>query len=107
MNAWQDLLNRPEVERLGWTLVHSVWQGAAIALVLGLALKVLSKRSAQSRYLVASSALVMMVMASVVTYSSLAPATHTQQASKVIAKRISQAGPLPETAMPIPAVHEE
>jgi hypothetical protein len=31
MHAIQILLARPEVERLGWVLLHFVWQGAMIA----------------------------------------------------------------------------
>ena len=31
MNAIQFLSSQPWVERLGWTLVHFLWQGAAIA----------------------------------------------------------------------------
>jgi hypothetical protein len=34
MNALQTLVESPVVQRLGWTLLHSAWQGLAIAIVL-------------------------------------------------------------------------
>ena len=44
------------VERLGWTLVHFVWEGALIALVLALALPMV-RQSAKARYALACVAL--------------------------------------------------
>jgi len=41
------------VEALGWTLLHSIWQGAAFAIMLVLFLIGLRKYTAQSRYIVA------------------------------------------------------
>jgi len=40
-------------EVIGWTLIHFVWQGSAIALVLAAALRILRTRSANARYLAA------------------------------------------------------
>ena len=40
------------VEALGWTLIHSIWQGAAFAIMLVLILILLRKYTAQSRYIV-------------------------------------------------------
>ena len=41
------------VSALGWTLVHTLWQGAAFALLLGLLLVALRRFSSQARYVVA------------------------------------------------------
>ena len=60
MHAIQILLARPEVERLGWVLLHFVWQGALIATMCALALAALRRKSANLRYLIACSALVAM-----------------------------------------------
>ena len=67
MNALVDLLNYPVpalrslseagVQRLGWTLVHFLWQGALAAGGLWLALRLLGRRRPQVRYLVACLAL--------------------------------------------------
>lgn len=45
-------------EALGWTLLHALWQGVAIAMLLALALIFLRKNSARVRYVVSVSALV-------------------------------------------------
>ncbi|NNE93221.1 MAG: M56 family peptidase, partial [Verrucomicrobiales bacterium] len=42
MNVWN------AIESVGWTLVHFLWQGAAVALVLAVLLRIL--RSPASRY---------------------------------------------------------
>ena len=55
MNPWIDLV--------GWTLVHFLWEGAAIALLALVSLWVLRHRSPQTRYLVACAALAAMVSA--------------------------------------------
>jgi|GEM_PF-827171 len=46
------ILNPQIIESLGWTLLHSIWQGAAFAVLLVLILIGLRKYSAQSRYIV-------------------------------------------------------
>jgi beta-lactamase regulating signal transducer with metallopeptidase domain len=60
MHAIETFLARPEVERLGWVLLHFVWQGALIAALCALALAALRRSSANLRYLIACSALVAM-----------------------------------------------
>jgi beta-lactamase regulating signal transducer with metallopeptidase domain len=50
------------VERVTWALVHSLWQGSAIAIALGIALYLLRGASARARYAVACVALVLMVV---------------------------------------------
>jgi len=37
MNAFQDLISTGLAYRLGWTLLHSLWQGTAVAALFGLA----------------------------------------------------------------------
>ncbi len=61
----------------GWTLLHVVWQGAAIALVTAGALRLLGQRSANTRYVVACLSLAMMLAAPVVTAAMLARPTAT------------------------------
>jgi len=45
-------LNDQSIEALGWTLLHSLWQGAAFAIFLVLILIALRSYSAHSRYIV-------------------------------------------------------
>ena len=59
MTSWVDVA--------GWTLVHFVWQGAAIALLAALALRLLRSRRPQLRYLASCLALAAMLAAPVIT----------------------------------------
>jgi beta-lactamase regulating signal transducer with metallopeptidase domain len=60
-----------DVQRLGWTLLHFVWQGAALALVLATLLLLLRSASARARYLLAAATLGLMTAAPVVTFAVL------------------------------------
>ena len=54
-------------QALGWTLVHFLWQGAAIALVYRVADVALARRSANARYVLALGALLGMLAVSIGT----------------------------------------
>jgi len=71
MNGLQTILSQPATIRLGWTLLHFLWQGAAIAALLGIALLVLHRARANTRYIVACVALLLMVGVPVLTYGRL------------------------------------
>lgn len=66
-----DFLRAPLVEALGWTLIHFVWQGAAIAILLWLALKAMTRASANARYTAGCLALLIMVFTPVGTFKSM------------------------------------
>ena len=58
MNAIQILSSQPWVERLGWTLVHFLWQGSLIAALYAGARKAVNRISSpNTRYLLACAAL--------------------------------------------------
>jgi formylglycine-generating enzyme required for sulfatase activity/beta-lactamase regulating signal transducer with metallopeptidase domain len=73
-----DLLNvfsSSVMERLGWTLLHSLWQFTLIAVVLGVVLALIPRRAANVRYLTACVALLAMLIVGATTYGLLpAPA---------------------------------
>ena len=48
-------------QALGRALLHSIWEGAGVALLLGAALWLLRERSPNARYAVACSALVIVM----------------------------------------------
>ena len=48
MNALEVLSSQPGVERLGWTLIHFIWQGGAIAVLYGVVRSTLTRRSSAS-----------------------------------------------------------
>ena len=45
----EQILSPKLIHALGWTLVHSIWQGALFAVALGLLLVLLRKFSARAR----------------------------------------------------------
>jgi beta-lactamase regulating signal transducer with metallopeptidase domain len=66
MNSMQ-LLTGPVVEALGWALLHLLWQGALVAGILAAALSLLSRRSANVRYMTACVALALLPALATVT----------------------------------------
>lgn len=66
-----DMLSRPLVERLGWMLVHFVWQGVLVWACLVTLLSQLKNCSAQARYLASCLALLLLVALPVFTYVSV------------------------------------
>jgi uncharacterized protein (TIGR03435 family) len=74
MNAIQMLSSEAWVERLGWTLVHFLWQGLAIALLYAAVDTIMASRfSANGRYLLACAALVAMMAAPLTTWELMGP----------------------------------
>ena len=71
MNTMIDLLHTPSVERLGWVLIHFLWEGATIALLLAAILSFLTRASSHIRYLVICGALLAAVVAPVATWMVL------------------------------------
>jgi len=57
----QWLKSLPMIERGGWTLLHSIWEFAAVAGILALILRLLGSASARIRYLTATIALALML----------------------------------------------
>jgi len=61
MNAMQNLVTGPAAHVLGWALLHFLWQGVLIAMLLKLILRVIPARLAGLRYWIASAALTAML----------------------------------------------
>ena len=71
------LLNQPWAERLGWTLLHFLWQGILVAALYALARALAGGRmSARGRYAMACAALLAMTAAPAVTYWWLGTSGH-------------------------------
>ena len=71
MNAIQLWMQTPAAAVVGWTLIHFLWQGAAIALLLAAAMAVL--RDSRARYGAACGALAAMIAAPAITLALLWP----------------------------------
>lgn len=71
MRFLEELVATPLARAVGWTLLHSLWEGAAISLALAAVLG--ATRSARARYAAACIAMLTTVAAIVVTFVRLAP----------------------------------
>ena len=63
----EDILSQEIIQKLGWTLVHFIWQAAVAASLLAILLKVLRKSTANLRYILACLALALIVLLPVIT----------------------------------------
>ncbi|MEJ8803778.1 M56 family metallopeptidase [Pontibacter sp. H249] len=68
MNQILNLFSENVVEALGWTLLHSLWQGALIAIILSLLMLVLHRHTSKTRYTIAAGALLFQVLVSAITF---------------------------------------
>jgi beta-lactamase regulating signal transducer with metallopeptidase domain len=68
MTNLQTVLDNTLLQNLGWTLVHSTWQLAAVAVALAFVLALLADSSARSRYCAACLALLSMLALPVATF---------------------------------------
>lgn len=73
MTAPTDLLSTAAAQTLGWTLLHFLWQGAVIALILAIVLWLTKGSSPNLHYLVSCVCLALMVLLPIFTYALLAP----------------------------------
>ena len=77
------LSSQPWVERLGWTLIHFLWQGLAIAVLYVDARGGVMARwsSPHARYLLACAALAAMMAAPLVTWELMRPSDASPDAA--------------------------
>ncbi|UCG59332.1 MAG: M56 family metallopeptidase, partial [Phycisphaerales bacterium] len=68
MNTVTNILSHQFVYKLGWTLLHLIWQAAVVSLILTILLRLLRKSSANVRYLIACLALTLVVILPVATF---------------------------------------
>ena len=106
MNAIRFLASQPWVERLGWTLVHFVWQGLLMAACYAAGRRWMARSaSSNARYLLACAALAAMVAAPLATWSAIGPPS-TAAAGTAFAGRVLPLAATPTIAVaawPIPA----
>lgn len=73
MTGWEGMLDEVWMEALGWTLIHSLWQGVLVALGLMAALRLTPRRYANARYGMAGFALFLALVLPVLTFIHLKP----------------------------------
>ena len=84
MSLLENLLGPGMMERLGWMLVHVLWQATTVAILLAVFLRLLRKADANIRYGTACSALALMVVMPIVTLRLMK-----------VPGPVAEAGPLP------------
>jgi ankyrin repeat protein/beta-lactamase regulating signal transducer with metallopeptidase domain len=71
MNLLANFFAEAWIERLGWVLIHFLWEGTFIALVLALLLRLLVQASSPARYAVTAGALLACALAPAITWAVL------------------------------------
>ncbi|HZL36035.1 MAG TPA: hypothetical protein VFC78_12035 [Tepidisphaeraceae bacterium] len=75
LNIWLNGLHAsPLTQRLGWMLIHSVWQDTAIAALLAIALLLMRGAGSRARYALACAAMGLMVLLPILTPPPAEPA---------------------------------
>jgi TonB family protein len=89
------------VATLGWTLMHFLWQGAVAGVLFGVSLAAAGNASAQTRYRLAFTFLLLLAALPVATFIWLSP---NSAASALSAETIDQAAPLLTVTLAAPAL---
>lgn len=104
MNSLQTLLPASLTDALGWTLLHSLWQGTLIAFTLGVVMIVLRRASARARSLAASVALLTTMSATCLTFIALyEPLSIDNAALEAASVQVEKASPSSENTVQTPA----
>ncbi len=72
MTFLDTLVKTPLAAAAGWTLIHSLWEGAIVALIVVVTLSLV--RSSSARYVIASLAMLVMLACSIATFIEMWPA---------------------------------
>jgi hypothetical protein len=92
MNQW---LSPTLMRDLGWTLVHFLWEGLAIAALLAAALYLFKNRAAHFKYLAGCAALALMALAPAATFVFVAQQNESSAISSAPTNYSWAAGDLP------------
>jgi beta-lactamase regulating signal transducer with metallopeptidase domain/thiol-disulfide isomerase/thioredoxin/protocatechuate 3,4-dioxygenase beta subunit len=90
MNSLQAITDSPMVYRLGWILLHSVWEALAVAIGLAVLLPALRRRGARAGYAISCGALLLTVLLPALTFLFVpAPAMPQPALADVAVSRIA------------------
>lgn len=76
MITLNQLFSSPAIQPLGWTLLHSLWQGALITILVLVTLRLLSGKSSVTKYAVSLAGLGLQLMVSISTFIYLYEPAH-------------------------------
>lgn len=71
MNGINELLSSEPLERLGWTLLHSLWQGAVVAGLFGILLLLIPRSKTNARYVAGCLSLIAIAGLCVITFRTV------------------------------------
>lgn len=71
MNFLYSLISENLINAIGWTIIHSLWQGGAAALGCALLMVFLRRSTARTRYLAGVITLILVIVMSMVTFVSI------------------------------------
>ena len=92
METLHNIFQAGIIQRLGWTLVHFAWQATAIGVILAILLKLLHKSSANLRYIIACTALALIVLMPAVTIRMVNASVETVEPAKTASLDLSKTG---------------
>jgi hypothetical protein len=99
-----DLLASPTAFRMGFTLLHSLWEVAAVGAVLWVTLALLRRRSPQVRYVAAAAAMATILALTAATFQVIEPPAKPEPLAAAPAPEPHAAAPAPEPPAPVALV---
>jgi len=96
VDTLENILSQEVVQKLGWTLLHSLWQGGIVVLLLAVLLRVLQKTSANLRYVISCLGLAVIVLLPVVTFCVVPAPAPTSGVESIPGSLAPVIGQLPE-----------
>ena len=71
MNSLEQVLRTPSMVVLGWVLVHFLWQGMLVAIIVAVLLHATRRATAQTRYALAGGGMMVMLACPILTFIAL------------------------------------
>lgn len=102
MNYLPAFISPELAQALGWTILHSLWQGALVAVILSVLMIILHRHSAKVRYSVATAALFTVLAMAMLTFGRTYQ-EKTQQPNATVYHPINQTSPAAVTPAPAKA----
>ena len=104
METLANIFQAEIVQRLGWTLVHFIWQATAVAIILAIVLRLLRKSSANLRYITCCTALVLIVLMPIVTIKLIDVTVVSSEYVRPAASQLQIADTTAEVIVEIPQI---
>jgi beta-lactamase regulating signal transducer with metallopeptidase domain/uncharacterized protein involved in exopolysaccharide biosynthesis len=92
VNGWLEIVDTPLARRIGWVLLHSLWQGALIGGLFAVSRFLLRRHSANSRYLAGCAALLLLIVSTSATFFMVRSVEAETQVSPTMGPRLFSIG---------------